>query len=167
MPTEYASLFHQDEAVQVPGVRYTRMAPRADGACELEFVAIDTVETDGPPVADKPSQILDQWRAAERAVEAGDGDGASDSADGLRQLYQYSFTEKSRKHAGELEQISGAREPLQCVREVPGPLDDARAVVGAARARAAAVVALDRPHRQHAMPFARAKSSSCWASARS
>jgi PAS domain-containing protein len=92
-------------------VRYTRIAALPSGAYELELELLQTaggVGDDGParpPISDKPSTILREWRAAEReaAAAASDGPGAMaapdeavDAADKLRRLYQDSVVGRSK-----------------------------------------------------------------------
>jgi PAS domain-containing protein len=91
IPTGEASLYRPDgSAIRV---EYTRITRRDDGAYVMDFAVIGPGA--GPPRVDKPSHVLDQWRAAEREREAagpaggdrptGDGQRASDA---LRSLYQ-------------------------------------------------------------------------------
>jgi PAS domain-containing protein len=96
-------------------VRYTRIAALPSGAYELELELLQrtgAVGDDGParpPISDKPSTILREWRAAEReaAAAASDGPGAMaapdeavDAADKLRRLYQDSVVGRSKASPG-------------------------------------------------------------------
>ncbi|NJD27864.1 MAG: hypothetical protein FIA92_06155 [Chloroflexi bacterium] len=93
IPTGEASVFRADGgAIRV---RYTRIERRPDGSYELELEEIG--QGAGPPQVDKPSAVLDAWRAAEREREAvaaldGNGDPASEA---LRTLYQHGVRRRS------------------------------------------------------------------------
>jgi hypothetical protein len=75
---------------------------------ELELLQATGTGADGaarPPISDKPSTILREWRAAEReaAAAASDGPGAMaapddavDAADKLRRLYQDSVVGRTK-----------------------------------------------------------------------
>ena len=78
-------------------VRYLRIEPRADGAYELEMIEVPAGTSLEVPISDKPSQVLEEWRAAERAAAAGDHHGAAGSVEGLRKLYRHSVDEKRRE----------------------------------------------------------------------
>jgi PAS domain-containing protein len=76
-------------------VRYLRIAPRADGAYELELEAIpEAADVEAPPAADDTQKILREWRAAERDIAGGNLDGAVHGAEGLRELYHHSVDKK-------------------------------------------------------------------------
>ena len=95
-------------------VRYERIAAVANGTYELDFTVLDAAVGDSadatrPPISDKPSTILREWRVAEReaAAAAIDGPGAmaapddaTDAADKLRRLYQDSVVGRSRSKPG-------------------------------------------------------------------
>src|SRR6185369_6411729 len=51
-------------------VRYLRIHALPNGDYELELEQIDAPHRDRPPVSDRPSTILREWRAAEREAEA-------------------------------------------------------------------------------------------------
>jgi len=89
-------------------VRYIRIAVQADGTYQLELESIgatDATAVAQPPMSDRPSTILREWRVAEReaAAAATDGpgamsdpEGATDAADKLRRLYQDSVVGRTR-----------------------------------------------------------------------
>jgi PAS domain-containing protein len=93
-------------------VRYTRIAALPSGDYELELELLEgaaTGDREGaarPPISDRPSTILREWRAAEREVSAAaasDGPGtmaapeeAADAADKLRRLYQDSVVGRTK-----------------------------------------------------------------------
>jgi len=81
-------------------VKYVRIRALPNGDYELELEQIDASQLDRPPMSDRPSTILRQWRVAEREAEAAanEGPGAMgapdepiDAADKLRRLYQDSM----------------------------------------------------------------------------
>ena len=94
MPVGESTVYRPDGS-QVR-VRYTRIALREDGCYELDVVPVDG-ESDAPPAADRPTEVLREWRAAERDVETGGEGAARPAADGLRELYQHSLSNKQRK----------------------------------------------------------------------
>jgi PAS domain S-box-containing protein len=99
IPTGEASLYRPDgSAVRV---EYTRITRREDGAYVLEITEVGP--GGGPPRVNKPSLVLDQWRAIERerAAAGPDSDDGSDDAertlDALRSLYQHGVTGQVQK----------------------------------------------------------------------
>src|SRR5262245_25154738 len=99
MPIGESTMYHADGTPI--RVRYSRLEPRADGAYVIQFAPVELTEEDpdGPPVADRPSEILEQWRVAEREVENGDTNGARTGANALRDFYQLSLAERTRELA--------------------------------------------------------------------
>jgi PAS domain S-box-containing protein len=87
IPTGEATLYRPD-GIEVR-VRYTAFEHLGDGTYRIEFV-LTPGDPETPPVADRPSQVLREWRAADRAVDAGERDGALTGSEGLRELYQHS-----------------------------------------------------------------------------
>ena len=92
-------------------VRYRRIAVLPSGAYELEMeplesaVAGEAQDAARPPISDRPSTILREWRVAERekAAAAFEGPGAmaapdeaTDAADKLRRLYQDSVAGRTK-----------------------------------------------------------------------
>ena len=92
-------------------VRYKRIAVLPSGAYELEMeplesaVAGEAQDAARPPISDRPSTILREWRVAERekAAAASEGPGAmaapdeaTDAADKLRRLYQDSVVGRTK-----------------------------------------------------------------------
>jgi len=92
-------------------VRYVRIAVLPSGAYELEIERIegagpgDAEDAARPPISDRPSTILHEWRVAEREMAAGGSDGpgamaapddAMDAADKLRRLYQDSVVGRTK-----------------------------------------------------------------------
>jgi PAS domain-containing protein len=78
-------------------VRYARIRALANGDYELLLEPIETERLARPPMSDRPSTILREWRVAQREAEAaasgGPGamaapDEATDAAEKLRRLYQ-------------------------------------------------------------------------------
>ena len=85
-------------------VRYLRIAAMQSGEYELELEPIRATDAGRPPSADRTSEILREWRVAEReaAAAASEGPGAmaapdepADAADKLRRLYQDSVIARS------------------------------------------------------------------------
>jgi len=93
-------------------VRYLRIAVLPSGAYELDIEPIEGAvagnEQDAaarPPISDRPSTILREWRVAEREMAAAGADGpgalaapddATDAADKLRRLYQDSVAGRTK-----------------------------------------------------------------------
>lgn len=72
-------------------VRYLRIAATPNGDYELDLEPIAGRGEQRPPISDRPSAILNEWRSAER-------DGAeTDAADKLRQLFRDSVDARSRQ----------------------------------------------------------------------
>ena len=95
-------------------VRYKRIAVLPGGAYELDMeplegaVAGEAQDAARPPISDRPSTILREWRVAERemAAAAADGPGAmaapdeaTDAADKLRRLYQDSVAGRTKANS--------------------------------------------------------------------
>ena len=99
MPTGESTVYRRD-GTQLR-VRYTRIAARPDGCYDLELEALDPGLPAGPPVADRPSQVLEAWRAAERDAEAGGGMVAISGAKGLRELYHHTMAGRRKAESGE------------------------------------------------------------------
>jgi PAS domain-containing protein len=91
-------------------VRYVRIEAVSDEVYELEVELIGAegdASVDEPPIADRPSTLLREWRAAEREAAAAtisDGPGAmaapadaEHGAESLRELYQHSVAHRVGK----------------------------------------------------------------------